>query len=118
VDESKRTSYTLFVLNATSGAARQALEDLMSTAEFSDPFIDRFLAEGKAEGLAEGNAEGLAEGRAIGEARMILRILAARGLQVSAVIRERVLSCSDIVQLEAWGDRAATADSVEDVFGS
>jgi hypothetical protein len=116
VDESRRTAYTFFVLNAASAAAHQALEDLMATTQYSDPFIDRFLAEGKAEGLAEGKAEGLAEGEARGEARMILRILAARGFQVPAEVSEHVLSCSDTAQLEAWGDRAATAASVEDVF--
>jgi uncharacterized protein (DUF1778 family) len=109
-DESRRTAYTVFILNAASAAAHQALEDLMATTKFSDPFVDRFLAEGKAEGLAEGEAKG--------EARMILRVLAARGLDVPEEIRQRVLSCADTAQLETWGDRAATAASVEDVFGS
>jgi hypothetical protein len=109
-DESKRKSYTVFVLNAASAAAQQALEDLMATTQFSHPFIERYIAEGKAEGLTEGEARG--------EARMVLRILAARGLQVPTEVRDRVLSCSDTAQLEAWGDRAATAASVEEVFGS
>src|SRR5262249_12317799 len=113
-EESKRKSYTVFVLNAASAAAQQALEDLMATAQFSHPFIDRYIAEGE----VKGKAEGLAEGEARGEARMVLRILAARGLQVPAEVRDRVLSCSDTAQLEAWGDRAATAASVEEVFGS
>ena len=49
---------------------------------------------------------------------MILRVLSARGLPVPAAIRHRVLSCADTGQLEAWGDRAATATTLEDVFGS
>jgi hypothetical protein len=49
---------------------------------------------------------------------MILRVLAARGLRVSAEIRQKVLSCADTSQLETWGDRAATAASIDDVFGS
>lgn len=95
-DESRRAAYTVFVLTAASGAALQALENLMATTQFSHPFVDRLLAQG--------------------EARMILRVLEARGLQVPDEIRERVLSCDDSTQLEIWGYRAATAGSVDDVF--
>jgi len=72
------------------------------TTKFKDDFIDRWLAEGEAKG----------------EARMILRVLSARGLHVPAEIRRRVLSCGDTSQLETWGDRAATAASIEEVFGT
>lgn len=113
-DESRRTAYTVFVLNAASAAAQDALENLMATTQFSHPFIDKYIAEGK----AKGKAEGLAEGEAKGEARMVLRVLAARGLEVPEEIRQRVLSCADTAQLETWGDRAATAASVEEVFSS
>jgi hypothetical protein len=101
-DESRRAAYTVFVLTAASGAALQALENLMATAKFSHPFVDRFLDEGRAEG----------------EARMILRVLAVRGLQVPDDVRERVLSCTDLAQLDRWGDRAVTAATVEDVFSA
>jgi hypothetical protein len=101
-DESRRAAYTVFVLTVASGAALQALEALMATTQFSHPFVDRFLAEGEAKG----------------EARMVLRVLAARGLQLPDEVRERVLSCTDTAQLEAWGDRAATADTLDDVFSS
>jgi hypothetical protein len=47
---------------------------------------------------------------------MILRVLAARGLQPPAAIRQRVLACTDASQLETWGDLAATANTIEDVF--
>jgi hypothetical protein len=114
LDENRLKTYTVFVLNAASEAARQALEALMTTAPFKNAFVDRLLAEGEAKGKAEGEAKGKAEG----EARVILRVLSARGLQVSAEIRQRVLSCADTSQLEAWADRAATAASVDDVFSS
>jgi hypothetical protein len=35
-----------------------------------------------------------------------------------AVIRDQVLACTDIVQLDAWGMKAATAQSVEEIFGA
>ena len=104
LDEGRLKTYTVFVLNAASEAARQALEALMSTAPFKNDFVDRLLAEGEAKGEARG------------EAKMILSILAVRGLEVSAEIRERVLSCTDISQLEAWGRRAVTEDTVDEVF--
>jgi len=88
------------------------------TTKFKDTFVDRLLAEGEAKGKAEGEARGKAEGEAQGEARMILRVLAARGLNVPAEIRQRVLSCADTRQLEAWGDRAATAASLDEVFST
>jgi hypothetical protein len=117
LDASRLATYTVFVLNAASESARQALEALMTT-KFKDTFVDRLLAEGEARGKAEGEARGKAEGEAQGEARMILRVLAARGLKVPADIRQRVLSCADTGQLEAWGDRAATAASLDQVFSS
>jgi hypothetical protein len=76
------------------------------TTKFNDTFVDRLLAEGRAEGRTEG------------EARTILRVLAARGLQVPTKVRDQVLSCTDISQLETWADQAATAASVEEAFGS
>jgi hypothetical protein len=104
LDDSRFQTYTVFVLNAASEPARQALEALMTTAPFKNSFVDRLLAEGKAEGKAEG------------EARLVLRVLAARRLQATAEIRERVMSCTDTSQLETWAERAATADSIDEVF--
>ena len=101
LDEDGLETYTYLIRAVASAAARSALEALMTTV-FKDEFIDRIKAEGQAEG----------------EARMILRVLAARGLEVPAEIRQRVLSCADTGQLEAWGDRAATAASRDEVFSS
>jgi hypothetical protein len=117
LDASRATDYTLFILNAVPDSVRQALKEaLMSSATqlgLHDEFVDRFLEQGH----AEGRAEGLAEGEAKGEARMLLHILSRRGLEVPPEIRQRVLSCTDTGQLEAWADRAVTAVSVQDVFG-
>jgi hypothetical protein len=99
LDEDRLETYTHLIRAAASAAARDALEALM-TLTFKDEFIDRIKAEGKAEGIAA----------------MLLRVLTARGLEVPARLRERVLSCTDLAQLEAWADKAATATSVEDVF--
>jgi hypothetical protein len=101
LDQSRLATYTVLVRSAGSDSARQALEELMTT-KFRDTFVDRLLAEGEAKG----------------EARTILRVLAARDLEVSTKVSEQVLSCTDTSQLETWADRAATAVSVEEVFGT
>jgi hypothetical protein len=90
------------------------------TTVFKDDFVERYKAEGRAEALAELGDDFVerykAEGRAEGEAGMLLRVLAARGFDVPGQVRERVLSCTDLRQLESWGDRAVTAATLDDVF--
>jgi hypothetical protein len=49
---------------------------------------------------------------------VILQVLDARRVVVPDEIRDQVLACTDIAQLDAWGYRAATAQSIEDVFGT
>jgi hypothetical protein len=95
LDEDRLETYTRLVRAAASVAARNALEALMTTT-FKDDFIDRYKAEGAA--------------------GMVLRILAARGIEVPGPVRERVRSCTDLGQLETWADKAATAASLQDVF--
>lgn len=115
-----RAGYTRLVLAVASDQARAELEVLMFTT-YKDTLVDRLLAEGEARGLAEGEAKGLAEGRArgeaTGEAKLLLRALEARGLDVPADVRNLVTSCRDTTRLESWFDRAITATSIEDVFG-
>jgi hypothetical protein len=108
-------TYTRLVRAVASASVRDALEALMTTV-FKDDFIDRIKAEGRAEGIAEGRAEGIAEGRAEGQAKMLLRILAARGFDVPSAVRERIMSCTDPAELERWGDKAVNAASLEDVL--
>jgi hypothetical protein len=103
LDEERLEIYTHLIRAVASAAARSALEALMTTA-FKDEFIDRIKAEGRAEGEVRGRAD------------MLLRVLAARGLEVPATVRVRVLSCTDLSQLDAWGDRAVTATVLDEVF--
>jgi hypothetical protein len=101
LDADRLETYTLLIRACASAAARGALEALMTTV-FEDDFVERYIAKGRAEG----------------EAGMLLRVLAARGFEVPGPVRERVLSCTDLSQLESWGDRAATAASLDDVFSA
>lgn len=95
LDEETRDTYTHFVRTAASDAARSLLEALMAS-KYKDDFIERYEARG--------------------EANAVLRVLQARGFAISDSIRERVLSCSDLAQLDQWLDRAVTSDSIAAVF--
>jgi hypothetical protein len=45
-----------------------------------------------------------------------LTLLEARGLQVTAAQRERVLACTDLAQLEAWVRKAVTVKTTGELF--
>lgn len=127
LERERHDDYTFLIRIAASDAARRQLEDMMALV-YKDDFIDRWrdegLALGRAEGVALGRAEGRAkglvegrvEGRVEGEAQMLLRVIAARGLSISEELRARVLASTDVSQLEAWGDRAMSAQAVSDIF--
>jgi hypothetical protein len=70
-----------------------------------DPFMDGLLAQGEVRGEAKG------------EARMLLRFLESR-FSVPGDRREQVMSCTDTGQLEAWMDRAITAQTLDAVFAA
>jgi hypothetical protein len=99
------------IVIARLGQAGQAiLEKLMATTgyEFQSEFAREFISKGKAEGIAEGKVEGKAE--------TLFKLLQLKGLEPSDSQRQRVLSCTDPVQLDTWSGRVLTARSVEDVF--
>jgi hypothetical protein len=113
LDPETLDTYTRIVLIAAPDeSSRRALEALMATV-FKNEFLDKLEAEAK----ARGEARGLARGELDGRAKIILVVLAARGVRVPAEIRDQVLACTDIAQLDAWGRKAATAQSVDEVFG-
>jgi hypothetical protein len=81
--------------------SRRALETGMATA-FKNKFLDAL--------------EATAEAR--GEARMVLEVLDSGGIAVPGQIRDQILACADTNQLEAWGRKAAVAESIEEIFGT
>jgi hypothetical protein len=89
----------------TPQRARQKLEQTVEDF-FKDPFIDRFIEQGKQ------------EGRADSAARVLLTILAARGIAIPEQTRARIDECADSDQLESWAARAATSTTADEVFAS
>lgn len=57
-----------------------------------------------------------AEIEARGEAKMLLKILAARKLPVDDAVRARILGCADPATLERWAEAALVATSIDAVF--
>ncbi|MBI5513895.1 MAG: hypothetical protein HY909_09015 [Deltaproteobacteria bacterium] len=51
-----------------------------------------------------------------GEAKMLLKILAARTLPVDEAALVRILACTDNVALEQWAEAALTATAMDEVF--
>lgn len=102
VDHEHANLYTDVVLAALPEAARHQLEALMSigTYEYQSDFARRYYGQGRAEG----------------EATAVLAVLAARGIDVPEEARSRITGCTDLDQLEQWLRRAATADSLQDLF--
>jgi Uma2 family endonuclease len=68
------------------------------------------------EGREEGRKEAREEGRERGSAEALLLVLASRGFHVDDTLRARVFGCHDAKQLQAWLQRAVTADTIEAVF--
>ena len=59
--------------------------------------------------------KGEARGKAEGKAEAVLAVLAARGIAVSDLLRDRVLHCTDVATLDVWIRRAATASTASAV---
>jgi hypothetical protein len=80
------------------------LEDLLQSGryEYQSDFALRYISEGEAKG----------------EAKAVLRVLAARGVPLSDEMRERIMTCTDLDQLELWIEQAATATAADELFQS
>jgi hypothetical protein len=80
-----------------------------------NPTILNREAAAEARGEEKGKAIGRAEGRAEMMAESIVRLLEARGLDVSPAQRKEIQSCSDIDRLARWWSRAASASSADEL---
>jgi hypothetical protein len=55
-------------------------------------------------------------GRADSATRVLLTILAARGITIPEQARVRIADCADPDLLESWAARAATSTTADEVF--
>jgi len=85
-------------------------------SEHKKTLAEQIHEYGVAVGEATGEAKGIAKGIVKGEARALLRLLDAKYLDPSQEQRSRVLSCTDVSQLDRWIDRIVTARTAAEVF--
>jgi predicted transposase YdaD len=110
------TMQLLYVVSAVMLGTDTARRIFHVESIIQDPNVQELIREWEDKGRAEGHAEGRVEGRAT-EARLLLhKVLAARAFPVSADVRARIESESDVARLEAWHDAAVTAPTLGDVF--
>jgi hypothetical protein len=64
----------------------------------------------------EGREQGRAEAKAEAKAEMVLCVLEWRNVPVPDSVRERVMDCSDLDQLDVWGRRAVHATDAAELF--
>jgi hypothetical protein len=110
--------YYEYAYSMSAPEVRRLLEEIMASTAWPvfSPFAREHYGRGLEEGRTEGKAEGKAEGKTEEAARLVLLVLAARGLDVPDDTRARITTCMDLAQLEAWAAHAATADKLEDLF--
>jgi hypothetical protein len=107
IEPDRAKMYIGVVFSVLPPARRARLEEFMTTA-----------AEQRTSDFArEYMSKTWAKGEAMGEAKALLKVLAARGVDVPDPVRAEIMACTDTDQLDAWIDRAATAQSIQDVLG-
>ncbi len=109
LDEDRRAVYTDLVLSSMNVAARRRLEAMMKGGyEFQSEFARTYVAKGREEGLQEGTLKA--------KAQAVVTFLEARGLEVPADVRERVLASTDVADLDQWIRRAAVVSDARQLF--
>jgi hypothetical protein len=103
-----RRRLTAIILKRASGAARQILEDMMSTTEWKDDFIESYVQIGIEQGREQGAANA--------KAQDVLKVMETRGLNPTQEQRAKITAAAGITQLDLWFDRALTAGTAADVF--
>ncbi|MDF2708199.1 MAG: hypothetical protein K0R62_3851 [Nonomuraea muscovyensis] len=92
-----------------------SMKEIMTSTDW--PLHSPFFRDLHDRGLETGLVEGRAEGSAEQAARSVLLVLAARGFDVPDDTRARITTCTDLARLETWLIRAATAKTLQDLFG-
>ncbi|WP_344125663.1 hypothetical protein [Luedemannella flava] len=64
----------------------------------------------------DGVAQGEAQGEARGEALAVLKVLDARGIEISDAARAQIAECTAVDQIDLWLRRVATVASVEELL--
>lgn len=106
IEEQQAFLYLELVHVALPESARRHLEELMSTdtGEELSSLAQWYVKRGETRGKAEG------------EANAVLAVLEARRIKVPDTTRALIAACQDLVQLDTWVRRAATAATIDELF--
>ncbi|GIH72643.1 hypothetical protein Mth01_48960 [Sphaerimonospora thailandensis] len=104
--------YLHYVLDKLPDVAQKHMKELMTmnndllkrAKDLARPYVTDWIDQGRQEGLAEG------------EAKAILTVLDARGMEISPETRDRITRCNDLDLLTTWVRRAATVNSADEIF--
>ncbi|WP_437502503.1 hypothetical protein [Sorangium sp. So ce1099] len=101
LDQERRDLYADVVLSSLNVAARRTLEAMMKSGyEYQSDFARSYVAKGRIEAKAQA----------------VLAFLEARGLEVPADVRERVLASTDLAELDRWIRRAAIVSDARELL--
>nr|WP_255216114.1 hypothetical protein [Pseudenhygromyxa sp. WMMC2535] len=111
LEDERRGRYASYLLAAVDEDAREVILGAMKmqTNEISD--IER-----RSVAFHDGLREGLSKGKAEVLQQLVLTIFELRGLDVADEVHARISSCSSLVQLERWRDRAKSVDEAASIF--
>lgn len=120
------TAFVDLVWRAIPEAGKRQLEENMSADTLEDAkselawCIEEAVDDAHAAGEAKGRRVGLAFGKSLGciegKVEAVLTVLETRGIDIPNEAREHITGCSSTWRLSEWVRRAATADSVNDLF--
>lgn len=115
LDRDRGCRYDDYVRSRLSVSAQGILEAILPAEGYV--WQSDFALEHQALGRTEGRSEGRSEGRCEGEAKVVLRILARRGIEATSQQRDWITQCTDEDTLMTWADRAMTASTADEIFG-
>lgn len=78
--------------------------------EFQSEFARSYVAKG----VEQGRKQGLLEAKA----QAVLAVLEARGLEVPAEVRERILASTDLAELDRWIRGAASVGDARELLAT
>jgi hypothetical protein len=98
------------ILGVADAAARRELEALMASPKFHSTFVDGLLQQGEEKGMEKGAVKSKIED--------LVKVVKARGLELTAAQRNLLTSCADLSQLATWFDQALDAKTTDEIFGA
>jgi hypothetical protein len=86
----------------------------MASPKYRSAFVDGLLQQGLEQGLEKGREQGAVKSKV----EDLIKVITARGLELTKAQFKLVTSCADLGQLAAWFDQALAATTTDEIFGA